>query len=82
MQIIGRVVDGALITVRPDRNRRKMVLRAAENLTALGCPLIGIVVNHLNAKDGDDYSYGYGYGYVYGDEVHETTEAPPIRRAA
>jgi capsular exopolysaccharide synthesis family protein len=82
VQIIGRVVDGALITVRPDRNRRKMVLRAAENLTALGCPLIGIVVNHLNAKEGDEYAYGYGYGYAYGDETHDQHEAEPLRRAA
>ncbi|QDT56144.1 Tyrosine-protein kinase YwqD [Caulifigura coniformis] len=82
VQIIGRVVDGALITVRPDRNRRKMVLRAAENLTALGCPLIGIVVNHLNAREGDEYAYGYGYGYVYGEEMHDQPAAEPIRRAA
>ncbi len=82
VQIIGRVVDGALITVRPDRNRRKMVLRAAENLTALGCPLIGIVVNHLNAREGDEYAYGYGYGYAYGDESQDQHEAETLRRAA
>jgi polysaccharide biosynthesis transport protein len=82
VQIIGRVVDGALITVRPDRNRRKMVLRAAENLTALGCELIGIVVNHLNAREGDEYAYGYGYGYAYGDETHDQHETDQIRRAA
>jgi capsular exopolysaccharide synthesis family protein len=82
VQIIGRVVDGALITVRPDRNRRKMVLRAAENLTALGCPLIGIVVNHLNAREGDEYAYGYGYGYAYGDEMQDQGESETMRRAA
>jgi polysaccharide biosynthesis transport protein len=82
VQIIGRVVDGALITVRPDRNRRKMVLRAAENLTALGCPLIGIVVNHLNAREGDEYAYGYGYGYEYGEEMPDQHDVAPMRRAA
>jgi capsular exopolysaccharide synthesis family protein len=75
VQIIGRVVDGALLTVRPDRNRRKMVIRAAESLTALGCPLIGIVVNHLNAKQGDEYTYGYGYGYGYSEESRDENSA-------
>jgi capsular exopolysaccharide synthesis family protein len=85
VQIIGRVVDGSLLTVRPDRNRRKMVLRAAESLTALGCPLIGIVVNHLSAKNGEEYSYGYGYGYGYHEEGQEEAsgvDSAPIRQAA
>ncbi|MBX3444499.1 MAG: polysaccharide biosynthesis tyrosine autokinase [Planctomyces sp.] len=69
VQIIGRVVDGSLLTIRPNRNRRKMVLRAVESLTALGCPLIGIVVNQLSVNNGDEYSYGYGYGYGY--EYHD-----------
>ena len=54
-----------------------MVLRAAENLTALGCPLIGIVVNLLNAREGDEYAYGYGYGYVYGEELHDQNDVAP-----
>ncbi len=63
VQLIGRLVDGAILTVRPDTNRRRMVIRAAESLTALGCPLMGIVVNQLQNKSGDEYGYGYGYGY-------------------
>jgi len=41
VQVIGRVVDGAILIVRPDTNRRRMVIRAAESLTALGCELLG-----------------------------------------
>ncbi len=63
VQLIGRLVDGAILTVRPDTNRRRMVIRAAESLTALGCQLVGIVVNQLQHKPGDEYGYGYGYGY-------------------
>lgn len=63
VQVIGRVVDGAILIVRPDTNRRRMVIRAAESLTGLGCELLGIVVNQLQAKTGEDYQYGYGYGY-------------------
>lgn len=67
VQVIGRQVDAALLTVRPDKNRRKMVIRAAEALTSLGCNLLGIVVNHVEPKHGGDYAYGYGYGYGYGE---------------
>jgi capsular exopolysaccharide synthesis family protein len=67
VQVIGRLVDAALLTVRPDKNKRKMVIRAAEALTVLGCNLLGIVVNHVEPKSGTDYAYGYGYGYGYGE---------------
>ncbi len=91
VQVIGRLVDAAILTVRPDKNRRKMVIRAAEALTTLGCHLLGIVVNHVEPKHGGDYAYGYGYGYGYGegyghDETHPGDEAAPqmsqLKRAA
>ena len=86
VQIIGRVVDGAIMAVRPDVNRRKMVLRAAETLTALGCRLVGLVVNQVTPKSGDDYSfYGYGYGdKEYGHDENAVLEADPVplRKAA
>lgn len=75
VQIIGRVVDGAILVVRPDTNHRRMVIRAAESMTALGCPLLGIVVNQIQHRAGDEYGYGYGYGYggraVYGYDQEE-----------
>ncbi len=80
-QVIGRLVDGAIIIVRPDKNRRKMVLRAAESLTQLGCRLLGIVVNQVAKDSGDDYSYGYGYGYGagygHGADDHHHGEGEP-----
>ena len=82
VQIIGRVVDGAILTVRPDKNKRKMCLRAAEALTALGCPLLGIVVNQLTEDSAGDYGYGYGYGH---DEEPVADDAPqtiPLVREA
>jgi succinoglycan biosynthesis transport protein ExoP len=90
VQIIGRLVDGAIMTVRPDKNRRRMVIRAAESLTALGCRLVGLVVNQLASKGNDEYSYGYGYGYGYGEgyghdeapEHDEMGEAVGDRKAA
>ncbi len=62
--VIGRLVDGAVMVVQPDKNRRRIVVRAAESLAALKIPLVGIVVNRIGA-DGDRGYYGYGEGYSY-----------------
>ena len=63
--IISRQVDGGLLVVRPDKNRRRMVLRATESLAAVGTTMLGAVINHVTTEAGGDY-YGYGYGYEYG----------------
>ena len=74
--IIGRMVDGAVLVIRPDQNRRKMVIRAAESLSSADVNLLGIAVNRISGKDGGDY-YGYGYGYGYGKNGYgnETEDA-------
>ena len=90
--IIGRVVDGAVIVIRPDKNRRKMVTRAVDSFRATGAKVIGIVANHLQTGAGTDYGYGYGYGYGHGyghEDAPETgsdtpgvAAEPELRRAA
>jgi capsular exopolysaccharide synthesis family protein len=74
--IIGRLVDGAILTVRPDKNRRKLVLRAAEALTTLGCELLGVVINAVQPTSSDHYGFGYGYGYGYGHDEHAESDDP------
>jgi capsular exopolysaccharide synthesis family protein len=72
--IIGRLTDGVLLVVRPEKNRRRTVLRAAEAFATLGTRLLGIVVNRLvdeNREDYSGYGYGYGYGYRYADDDHD-----------
>ncbi|HBN75913.1 MAG TPA: hypothetical protein DD473_08855 [Planctomycetaceae bacterium] len=71
--IIGRLVDGIILTVRPDRNKRRMILRAAESVTSLGGTLLGVVVNGLSDSRGE---YGYGYGYGYGEGYGEGHDDP------
>ena len=56
------MVDGAVLAVRPDKNRRRMVIRGAEAFSNVEVNLMGIVVNHLSGDSSGDY-YGYGYGY-------------------
>jgi len=73
--VIGRLVDGVLLTVMPEKNRRRVVIRAAEGFTALGIRVLGIVVNRLTEEKGEDYyGYNYSYGYGYGYEADPEDE--------
>jgi capsular exopolysaccharide synthesis family protein len=81
--VIGRLVDGVVMVIQPEKNRRRMVVRAAESFHALKIPLLGVVVNRVGA-DGDRGYYGYGGGYgfdcevEYGDEAsEEITQGQP-----
>ena len=73
--IIGRLTDGVIVVVQPQKNHRRRVLRAVEGLGAMGVNLMGVVVNAVASDEGTnyhgygaDYGYGYGYGYAYGNE--------------
>lgn len=90
--IIGRMVDGVVLVIRPDQNRRKMVIRAADSLNCADINLLGIAVNRVSGKNGGDYygygygcgySYGYGYGYGYGKEGYgnEKGDLAPLEEA-
>jgi len=76
--IIGRLVDGVILIVRPEKNRRRMVVRAIESYPSMGVKVVGSVINHVDAeKSGDYYGYGYGYGYGYSYAHDEPAEEPP-----
>lgn len=75
--IIGRLVDGVLLVIQPEKNRRREVVRAAEGFPALGVKVLGIVVNHLASEnDKTYYGYGYGYGHGYGYGYGHDEDAP------
>ena len=70
--IVARNVDALLLVVQPEKNHRRIVIRANENLAALKVPPIGIVVNHIsNDGDSEYYGYGYSYGYQYGEGAED-----------
>ncbi len=83
-QIVGRLVDGAILVVRPDKNHRRVVMRAVDSFQATGCHLLGVVANGISSGE-EGYGYGYGYGYEYGyghdedggDEISMPSIAPP-----
>ncbi len=86
--IIGRLVDGVVLTVRPEKNRRRPVVRAVESFPPLGVSILGIVINNVDAEKSQGYyGYGYGYGYAYdyghdggGDSAHEERQRQHPRR--
>jgi capsular exopolysaccharide synthesis family protein len=72
--IVGRLVDGLALVVQPKKNRRKLVLRAAEVLKTSGVDIAGVIANRIGgSRDGYGYGYGngYGYGYGYGDDDYD-----------
>jgi len=73
--ILSRLVDGVVLVVQPQKNHRRLVLRAAEELRSAQAELLGLVVNRANLH-GDDgpegYGYGYGYGYGTDDEPDDS----------
>ncbi|WP_425398225.1 polysaccharide biosynthesis tyrosine autokinase [Aeoliella sp.] len=73
-QIVGRLVDGAVLVVRPDKNHRRLVARACENFRSTGSRVLGVVANDVSDMHGSGYGYGYGYSY-HADEEQETQQS-------
>jgi capsular exopolysaccharide synthesis family protein len=75
--VIGRLVDGVILVVQPEKNRRRLVLRAVESFLTLKINLLGVVINRVAThRDGDYYGYGYGgyYGYHYGYDEDDKSD--------
>lgn len=80
--IAAQFADGVVLVIRPDKNHRRKVVRAVENLTSLGCQLLGTVLNNLNPEVDGSYGYGYGYGYGYEEHEDENTAGAAMQSAA
>ncbi|MGI9121045.1 MAG: polysaccharide biosynthesis tyrosine autokinase [Acidimicrobiales bacterium] len=64
--VLSGMVDATILVGTAGRTTRKEYQRAVELLRQVDAPLIGSV---LNGVDADDlYGYGYGYGYVQEQE--------------
>lgn len=66
--IIGRMVDGLLMVVRPGVADYGSVMAAKKRLTSNGQNVLGIVANGVNLKNEP-----YGYGYFYALEERYST---------
>ena len=87
--IVSRQTDGALLVLQPDKNHRRLVLRAVQSLRAMQVKLVGLVANRVGDHGAAGY-FGQAYGYTaydYGNDADfgEEAELPhvvPVRRRA
>ncbi|MCA9212355.1 MAG: polysaccharide biosynthesis tyrosine autokinase [Planctomycetales bacterium] len=80
--IVGRIADGLMLVVQPDKNHRRTVIRAFDQLQIDELDVIGVVINNVQPEQhrgmlGSGYGYGYGT-YAYGESDSDT----PLREAA
>lgn len=68
-QVVGRLVDGVVVVVSPEKNHRRLVVRACDSFRSAGVHVFGVVANRITDVSG--YGYGYGYGYAYGEAADE-----------
>ncbi len=79
-QMVGRLVDGCLLVVRPEKNHRRLVVRAVDSFHSTGCEVLGVVANGIST-DLQGYGYGYGYGYGQGYESEKGDDDPQVLAA-
>lgn len=72
--VIGRLVDGVLLVVQPDKNHRRTLTRTVESLSLMKIAVLGVVINRV--ESGKAYYYGYGYNYGYNYRAVEEPVAP------
>jgi capsular exopolysaccharide synthesis family protein len=81
--IVGRLTDSLILVVQPEKNHRRLVLRAVNGLAAIGVHIGGVVANRISTEKNSGYygygGYGYGYGYGYGENHggEDSDELPP-----
>lgn len=73
--VLATRVDGTVVIVGPSSTKSQL-RTTIENLTRVNAPLIGTVMNGVDASFG--YGYGYGYGYGGYGRYGQTPEAEPI----
>lgn len=76
-QIVGRLVDGVVVVVSPEKNHRRLVSRACENFLSAGVHVFGVVANRISEHSATGYGYGYEYDYSGNDEHEDETEVAP-----
>lgn len=77
--VIGRLTGAVLLVIQPAKSTRRMILRTIESFSLLRIPVVGVVLNRIDSREGGYYGYeyyGYGYSSAYGEEADdESTDA-------
>jgi non-specific protein-tyrosine kinase len=56
-------VDACILVAMAGRSKKRQLHRAIQALRQVNAPIMGLVVNAIQANFGNGYGYGYGYGY-------------------
>jgi len=75
-RILASLVDGVVLVVRGGTTPRELAQRAYAYARDVGAHLIGVVLNNLDLRRGDDYYYRYYHYDYYGSEARTGTEPP------
>jgi capsular exopolysaccharide synthesis family protein len=71
--VVGRMAGSLMLVVQPQKNHRRLVVRAVEEARSAGLNVIGVVVNRLVAEGGQSY-YEEDYAYAYGYEAEKSAD--------
>ena len=80
--IAGRIADGLMLVIQPEKNHRRLIMRTIDEIRLVGLKLTGIVVNRVTEDKSQSYYGGYGYGYGYGHSYKEADETSESVQAA
>lgn len=69
--ILGGLVDALLLVVQHGRTRSAELVRAVQELTQTGTPLVGVVINRVEAERAGHY-YAYYHSYYSSDSQPPT----------
>ncbi len=73
--VLAPLVDGVLLVIAAERTARHAVTRAAEQLSAVGAKLLGVVLNRVDVSR-NVYYYGRYYGDYYRSYYQQSAERP------
>jgi len=73
--VLAGAMDGVVLLIQHRRNPAAMVLRAQQIVAGVKIPLLGVVLNQVPPRSGEDYGY-YTHNYAYySDGQHSTRPA-------
>jgi len=69
-RILASLVEGVVLVVKGGVTPRELAQRARSHARNVGANLIGVVLNNLDVRGGDDYYYRYYHYDYYGSDSH------------
>jgi Mrp family chromosome partitioning ATPase len=66
--------DGVIVVVKAGKTLRDDVSRSVRQVTAVGRPVIGVILNELDLEERHGYAY-YSYYAAYGKDASEQEAA-------